>query len=61
MKALVGALGWVGLATLLAGCGSKGDPVAPPPIDACFERPGTLPRPPARGLPCELIPPTRQR
>jgi hypothetical protein len=27
------------------------------PLKACVDRPGELPRPPADGLPCELIPP----
>lgn len=31
------------------------------PEGACLERPGSLPRPPQHGLPCELLPPDRQR
>jgi len=27
------------------------------PLRACVDRPGEVPRPPADGLPCELIPP----
>lgn len=37
------------------GAGGKGSPSAAVP---CLERPNELPRPPQRGLPCDLLPPT---
>lgn len=57
---------WLGMLALLTACGSKEDNSQPTPNPtpadaACVDRPGSLPRPPARGLPCELIPPGRQR
>jgi hypothetical protein len=56
---------WLSLVMLLSACGSK-EPNANPTgkDDLCSERvdrPGALPRPPTRGLPCELLPPGRQR
>lgn len=32
-------------------------PVTQPPLAACVDRPGDLPRPPSKELPCELLPP----
>jgi len=56
------ASGWLCLALLLTACGSKGSAQADTPSDdRCTDRPGALPRPPTRGLPCELLPPTRTR
>lgn len=53
---------WFGFALVLAACSSKSDHASPPrPDAACLDRPGVLPRPPQRGLPCELLPPSRQR
>ena len=54
---------WLGVVVLLAACGSKSNDAPPPPAadGACLDRPGTLPRPPGRGLPCELLPPGKQR
>ncbi len=53
----------LGVVVLLAACGSKSNdaPPTPPAEGACLDRPGALPRPPARGLPCELLPPGKQR
>ena len=56
---------------VLAGCDDGGDP-APgtagnggsaggAPLAPCLERPTDLPRPPTRGLPCELLPPNFSR
>lgn len=54
---------WLGLVLLLVACSSKrNDTPSPPPVnEACADRPGILPRPPGRGLPCELLPPPKQR
>jgi hypothetical protein len=56
-----GALWWA-FATLLAACGSKeSSPTQPLAEATCADHPGSLPRPPTRGLPCELLPPGKQR
>lgn len=63
MKSLTfGALALLCL-LLASACGSKDEKPATDSSDgACgLERPGELSRPPARGLPCELLPPGWQR